>query len=197
VNPPPPGEGHGGGAGHNRLHRELQKAFGPRIERVMGAKGGLLAVIDRVDARRTALRAAVRDHPGGPHRPPHPAGPWPSRAASPLADAATYYDAAPQEGCPPRCRGWPCLPPPPTGGTGRAAGPCGGGCMALRRSSAKGAEPGRRRAPHARISWPEFRRCHYTRLRRAGGASSPARSAAAASRASRDTGAGTSCAAAS
>jgi superfamily II DNA or RNA helicase len=76
---------------------ELQKAFGPRIERIMGAKGGLLAVIDRVDteADHVAVRLSATipvalidrltlqglGRLGG---------------ASPLADAATYYDAAVQ-----------------------------------------------------------------------------------------------------
>jgi superfamily II DNA or RNA helicase len=74
---------------------ELQKAFGLRIERIMGARGGLLAVIDRVDTEADSVAARLsatipvalidRLTLQGLGR---------LGAVSPLVDATTYYDAA-------------------------------------------------------------------------------------------------------
>ena len=73
----------------------LQQALGPRIERIFGSGGGLVAVLDRVDAEADRLaeqlsarvpvalidRLALR----GLQR---------LRSGSPLAEAETYFDAA-------------------------------------------------------------------------------------------------------
>lgn len=74
---------------------ELQKAFGARIERILGSGGGLLAVLDHVDgeADSVAIRlsdivpVALIDHRTlkGLNR---------LGAASPLAESQTYYDAS-------------------------------------------------------------------------------------------------------
>jgi superfamily II DNA or RNA helicase len=74
---------------------ELQRTFGRRIERILGSKGGLLVVLDRVDeeADNVAVRlsetipVALLDRLAlnGLQR---------LGAASPLADAHAYYDAA-------------------------------------------------------------------------------------------------------
>ena len=74
---------------------ELQKALGPRIERILGSGGGLLAVIDRVDAEADQVAArlsamvpvAVIDRCtlNGLNR---------LGAASPVAVSHTYYDAS-------------------------------------------------------------------------------------------------------
>lgn len=74
---------------------ELQKAFGLRIERIMGSGGGLLAVIDRVDAEADSVAerlsevipVALIDHltMKGLNR---------LGAASPLAESTTYFDGA-------------------------------------------------------------------------------------------------------
>lgn len=74
---------------------ELQQAFGARIERIVGAGGGLLAVLDHVDdeADRVAERlsatvpVALIDHFAlkGLNR---------LGGGSPLADSHTYYDAS-------------------------------------------------------------------------------------------------------
>jgi hypothetical protein len=74
---------------------ELQKAFGARIERILGSGGGLLAVIDRVDAEADGVAVrlsgmvpvAVIDRCtlNGLSR---------LGAASPVAASHTYYDAS-------------------------------------------------------------------------------------------------------
>ncbi len=48
-----------------RIVEELQKAFGPRLERIMGSGGGLLAVLDQVDstADRTATHLSTPEVP--------------------------------------------------------------------------------------------------------------------------------------
>ncbi|MFZ5764495.1 MAG: DEAD/DEAH box helicase [Thermodesulfobacteriota bacterium] len=81
---------------------ELQQALGPRIERIIGAKGGLLVVLDRVDgeADQLALRlsekvpVALIDHLTlkGLQR---------LGAASPVAgDSHIYFEAPPEERAP-------------------------------------------------------------------------------------------------
>ncbi len=72
---------------------ELQKGLGPRIERIMGAKGGLIAVLDRVDSGAESLAVelskkipvAVIDiiSLNSLNR---------LGAASPLSEAQTYYE---------------------------------------------------------------------------------------------------------
>lgn len=72
---------------------ELQKGLGPRIERILGAKGGLIAVLDRVDSEAESLAVELSStlpvalidliSLNGLNR---------LGAASPLAEAQTWYE---------------------------------------------------------------------------------------------------------
>ncbi len=84
---------------------ELQKGLGPRIERILGAQGGLIAVLDQVDAEAESLAVAL-------------SGAIPVAlidqislkslgrlgASSPLADAETYYELGEHQPGPDRSR---------------------------------------------------------------------------------------------
>jgi len=103
--PPMPADGivgpeEAGEAADDRLEREItacveevQRAFGVRIERILGAGGGLLVVLDRVDAAADALAARLS------HSVPVALvdrltlnGLARLGAASPVAGARTYFD---------------------------------------------------------------------------------------------------------
>lgn len=78
---------------------ELQKAFGERIDRILGSNGGLIAVLDRVDndadqvAQRLSGTVPVALMDGITLQGLKRLGP-----ASPLAEATTYVDATPGQG---------------------------------------------------------------------------------------------------
>jgi superfamily II DNA/RNA helicase len=82
----------------SRCIEALQEAFGPRIERIFGSGGGLVTVLDRVDAEAdrlaeqlsTEVPVALIDRLAlkGLQR---------LGSGSPLAEAYSYFDAAPAE----------------------------------------------------------------------------------------------------
>jgi len=74
---------------------ELQKAFGPRIERIMGAGGGILAVIDRVDSEADRVAAGLSGVvPVALIDQRTLRGLERLGANSPVAQGQTYFDAA-------------------------------------------------------------------------------------------------------
>jgi superfamily II DNA or RNA helicase len=76
---------------------ELQKAFGPRIERIMGAGGGLLAVIDRVDSEADRIAAILsREVPVAVIDQCTLHGLQRLGANSPMTQGQTYFDATTQ-----------------------------------------------------------------------------------------------------
>lgn len=75
----------------------LQKAFGPRIERIMGAGGGLLAVVDLVDSEADRIAASLSGRvPVAVIDQRTLRGLERLGASSPVAQGQTYYDAADQ-----------------------------------------------------------------------------------------------------
>jgi len=75
--------------------QDLQNAFGPRIERILGSGGGLLTILDKVTAEDDRMAAGLSDNV--------PVAVIDQRTlsslarlgtASPVADSVTYYDAA-------------------------------------------------------------------------------------------------------
>ena len=88
---------------------ELQAAFGHRIERILGAGGGLLVVMDQVDRAADQVSKQVSDAiaadlsvdiPVALVDPVTLNGLQRLGAASPVHEAATYYDAAEAAGAP-------------------------------------------------------------------------------------------------
>ena len=78
-----------------RCIQDLQNAFGPRIERILGSGGGLLTILDKVTAEDDRMAADLSDDV--------PVAVIDQRTlsslarlgiTSPVADARTYYDAA-------------------------------------------------------------------------------------------------------
>ena len=78
---------------------ELQKAFGPRIERILGSGGGILTILDRVTAEDDDIAAGLSESV--------PVAVIDQRtlsslerlgAASPAANSRTFYDAAEDTG---------------------------------------------------------------------------------------------------
>ncbi len=77
----------------------LQEAFGPRIERILGAGGGLLVVMDRVDEEADRMARQVSGEiPVALIDPRTLGGLQRLGAASPVGESRTYYDAAPAGG---------------------------------------------------------------------------------------------------
>lgn len=84
----------------SRCIEQLQQAFGRRIERIFGSGGGLVVVVDRVDADADKIAEQVSGHVPvalidrltlrGLQRLGH---------ASPLAETRDYYDAATDQDC--------------------------------------------------------------------------------------------------
>ncbi|OQY08257.1 MAG: helicase [Desulfobacteraceae bacterium 4572_123] len=75
--------------------QELQNAFGPRIERILGSGGGILTILDKVTAEDDLMAAGLSDNV--------PVAVIDQRTlsslarlgtASPVANSVTYYDAA-------------------------------------------------------------------------------------------------------
>jgi hypothetical protein len=72
---------------------KLQHAFGARIERVLGAKGGLLVVLDRVDAQAESFAEEISDRiPVALVDPRTLRGLQRLGSSSPAADAETIFE---------------------------------------------------------------------------------------------------------
>ncbi|MGD8308814.1 MAG: DEAD/DEAH box helicase, partial [Chromatiales bacterium] len=89
---PPPPATPGEDASLNRCIADIQSAFGPRIERILGARGGLLVVMDPIDVQADRIAEGLSDTV--------PVALIDSRtfnglqrlgAASPLGETRTYY----------------------------------------------------------------------------------------------------------
>jgi superfamily II DNA or RNA helicase len=84
-----------------RSIQAIQEAFGPHIERILGAGGGLLVVMDRVDEEADRMaRELSAEVPVALIEPRILNGLERLGAASPVADARTYFDAAEAGGGP-------------------------------------------------------------------------------------------------
>ncbi|MEA3273721.1 MAG: DEAD/DEAH box helicase [Pseudomonadota bacterium] len=77
---------------------EIQNAFGPRVERILGAGGGLLVVLDRVDQEADRAAATISGEvPVALIDPRTLGGLARLGAASPVAGTRTLFEAAPEE----------------------------------------------------------------------------------------------------